>query len=697
MANFWTGFGQGFQGGFQSAYNRAAKRRDIKEAREQARADQREVMEAEAGAYDEINKELREKLAELKRQEEIDSITDPNDPRLSVLNNQVPMPTFEEGEPPELSMKDLIQKRITGKATQASLSGRIAELKKLQAAQKLREQQRADIKDQRDYESGVRQKGWNREDEIAERAAAAKTKEQTDQHLFKLAEITGETPERPPSDAYEAAAWVGRAKNDQNEATKKREQLVNFAPNVLKQFEDAGSAGQPMPELDYRYEDIIPAGLAEQAYNSARTLAKSTDRKTKLADAKKLADAEVQSAGDLVQFGLKPPTADNFLSPNGMTGYYAAKALASKKKEAYEAVQSVEGQKGLMGLPKLSLSHINNTSFEDLDHIINGHKTLAAQQQAAKELGQKAKEKMLPSFQGKPSNVQTSEYLSRLRENLAAETDPSKRKIIEQQIDDLAQNTSSSITLPDGTRIQSGSGKPSSSSQGGEGLSSKEEDTLNAAKLALNQANNLMDRFGAAGADNLTVMRRAENAIRNIALPSVGINNFEDPKMQDWRSQADALSAVAMSATHKMFGGGMMSQADVYLYQKAIPTTNTYSPVAYVSQFKAWQERLQGLVNYQEARQSGANLPEFMSDLTPEEAFSNAGKRAEGSKKVIISYDDVEFMAKNMPQYKYIDGNKRNPVTFEYVMQAVQDGKISKGDAEIWIESADIPYPKQGN
>jgi len=75
----------------------------------------------------------------------------------------------------------------------------------------------------------------------------------------------------------------------------------------------------------------------------------------------------------------------------------------------------------------------------------------------------------------------------------------------------------------------------------------------------------------------------------------------------------------------------------------------------------------------------------------------NAGKRAEGSKKVIISYDDVEFMAKNMPQYKYIDGNKRNPVTFEYVMQAVQDGKISKGDAEIWIESADIPYPKQGN
>ena len=151
MANFWTGFGQGFQGGFQSAYNRAAKRRDIKEAREQARADQREVMEAEAGAYDEINKELREKLAELKRQEEIDSITDPNDPRLSVLNNQVPMPTFEEGEPPELSMKDLIQKRITGKATQASLSGRIAELKKLQAAQKLREQQRADIEDQRDY------------------------------------------------------------------------------------------------------------------------------------------------------------------------------------------------------------------------------------------------------------------------------------------------------------------------------------------------------------------------------------------------------------------------------------------------------------------------------------------------------------------------------------------------------------------
>ena len=198
MANFWAGFGQGFQGGFQSAYNRAAKRRDIKEAREQARADQREVMEAEAGAYDEINKELREKLAELKRQEEIDSITDPNDPRLSVLNNQVPMPTFEEGEPPELSMRDLIQKRITGKATQASLSGRIAELKKLQAAQKLREQQRADIEDQRDYERGVRQEGYKREDKKSADALELKRQEKVNDYLFKLAEVTGETQEAQP-------------------------------------------------------------------------------------------------------------------------------------------------------------------------------------------------------------------------------------------------------------------------------------------------------------------------------------------------------------------------------------------------------------------------------------------------------------------------------------------------------------------
>ena len=465
MANFWAGFGQGFQGGFQSAYNRAAKRRDIKEAREQARADQREVMEAEAGAYDEINKELREKLAELKRQEEIDSITDPNDPRLSVLNNQVPMPTFEEGEPPELSMRDLIQKRITGKATQASLSGRIAELKKLQAAQKLREQQRADIEDERAYESSVRQEGYKREDKKSADALELKRQEKVNDYLFKLAEVTGETPEGPPLDALEAAAWFGRAKNDQNEATKKREQLVNFAPNVLKQFEDAGSAGQPMPELDYRYEDIIPAGLAEQAYNSARTLAKSTDRKTKLAGAKKLADAEVQDAGDLVQFGLKPPTADNFLSPNGMTGYYAAKALASKKKEAYEAVQSVEGQKGLMGLPKLSLSQINNTSFEDLDHIINGHKTLAAQQEAAKELGQKAKEKMLPSFQPEPQEGTSAQrFLMRQVQILNDPAASAEDKKLAEQMIELQGGTATTVYGEDGKPIVE-IGRPTSRSK----------------------------------------------------------------------------------------------------------------------------------------------------------------------------------------------------------------------------------------
>lgn len=585
MANFWAGFGQGFQGGFQSAYNRAAKRRDIKEAREQARADQREVMEAEAGAYDEINKELREKLAELKRQEEIDSITDPNDPRLSVLNNQVPMPTFEEGEPPELSMKDLIQKRITGKATQASLSERIAELKKLQAAQKLREQQRADIKDQRDYESGVRQKGWNREDEIAERAAAAaaaaKTKEQTDQYLFKLAEITGETPEGPPLDALEAAAWFGRAKNDQNEATKKREQLVNFAPNVLKQFEDAGSAGQPMPELDYRYEDIIPAGLAEQAYNSARTLAKSTDRKTKLADAKKLADAEVQSAGDLVQFGLKPPTADNFLSPNGMTGYYAAKALASKKKEAYEAVQSVEGQKGLMGLPKLSLSHINNTSFEDLDHIINGHKTLAAQQQAAKELGQKAKEKMLPSFQPEPQEGTTAQRF--LMSQVKILNDPAAsaedKKLAEQMIE-LQGGTATTVYGEDGKPIVQ-IGRPTSRSK---------EDKPEPAELetALMDLNRLARDFDDEK-PSIGWIATFKSAIGDSFLPQFGIDSMSDPQRIKYRQGVKEFEVNYVRALNAP--DSRLSDTDRKVLAPLAPGVND-SPVEFVYKIEAIQEKI---------------------------------------------------------------------------------------------------------
>ena len=581
MANFWAGFGQGFQGGFQSAYDRAARRRDIKEAREQARADQREVMEAEAGAYDEINKELREKLAELKRQEEIDSITDPNDPRLSVLNNQVPMPTFEEGEPPELSMKDLIQKRITEKATQASLSGRISELKKLQAAQKLREQQRADIEDERAYESSVRQEGYKREDKKSADALELKRQEKVNDYLFKLAEVTGETPEGPPLDALEAAAWFGRAKNDQNEATKKREQLVNFAPNVLKQFEDAGSAGQPMPELDYRYEDIIPAGLAEQAYNSARTLAKSTDRKTKLAGAKKLADAEVQDAGDLVQFGLKPPTADNFLSPNGMTGYYAAKALASKKKEAYEAVQSVEGQTGLMGLPKLSLDQINNTSFEDLDHIINGHKTLAAQQQAAKELGQKAKEKMLPSFQPEPQEGTTAQrFLMSQVKILNDPTASAEDKKLAEQMIELQGGTATTVYGEDGKPIVQ-IGRPTSRSK----EDKPEPAALETALMDLNRlARDYDDKKPSIG-----WIATVKSGIGDSFLPQFGINSMSDPQRVKYRQAVQEFQVNYVKALNAP--DSRLSDTDRKMLAPLAPGVND-SPVMFANKVEAIQEKI---------------------------------------------------------------------------------------------------------
>ena len=581
MANFWAGFGQGFQGGFQSAYNRAAKRRDIKEAREQARADQREVMEAEAGAYDEINKELREKLAELKRQEEIDSITDPNDPRLSVLNNQVPMPVFEEGEPPELPMKDLIQKRITGKATQASLSGRIAELKKLQAAQKLREQQRADIEDQRDYERGVRQEGYDREDEKSADARELKRQEKVNDYLFKLAEVTGETPEGPPLDALEAAAWFGRAKNNQNEATKKREQLVNFAPNVLKQFEDAGAAGQPMPELDYRYEDIIPAGLAEQAYNSARTLAKSTDRKTKLAGAKKLADAEVQDAGDLVQFGLKPPTADNFLSPNGMTAYYAAKALASKKKEAYEAVQSVEGQTGLMGLPKLSLDQINNTSFEDLDHIINGHKTLAAQQQADKELGQKAKEKMLPSFQPEPQEGTTAQrFLMRQVQILNDPAASAEDKKLAEQMIELQGGTATTVYGEDGKPIVE-IGRPSSRSK----EDKPEPAALETALMDLNRlARDYDDKKPSIG-----WIATVKSGIGDNLLSQFGIDKFSNAERIKYRQAVQEFQVNYVKALNAP--DSRLSDNDRKMLAPLAPGVND-SPAMFINKIEQIQEKI---------------------------------------------------------------------------------------------------------
>ena len=461
------------------------------------------------------------------------------------------------------------------------MSGRIAELKKLQAAQKLREQQRADIEDERDYERGVRQEGYAREDKKSADALELKRQEKVNDYLFKLAEVTGETPEGPPLDALEAAAWFGRAKNNQNEATKKREQLVNFAPNVLKQFEDAGAAGQPMPELDYRYEDIIPAGLAEQAYNSARTLAKSTDRKTKLADAKKLADAEVQSAGDLVQFGLKPPTADNFLSPNGMTAYYAAKALASKKKEAYEAVQSVEGQTGLMGLPKLSLDQINNTSFEDLDHIINGHKTLAAQQQADKELGQKAKEKMLPSFQPEPQEGTTAQrFLMRQVQILNDPAASAEDKKLAEQMIELQGGTATTVYGEDGKPIVE-IGRPSSRSK----EDKPEPAALETALMDLNRlARDYDDKKPSIG-----WIATVKSGIGDNLLSQFGIDKFSNAERIKYRQAVQEFQVNYVKALNAP--DSRLSDNDRKMLAPLAPGVND-SPAMFINKIEQIQEKI---------------------------------------------------------------------------------------------------------
>tara|TARA_R100001530_G_scaffold5520_2_gene6837 strand:- start:3934 stop:5349 length:1416 start_codon:yes stop_codon:yes gene_type:complete len=231
-----------------------------------------------------------------------------------------------------------------------------------------------------------------------------------------------------------------------------------------------------------------------------------------------------------------------------------------------------------------------------------------------------------------------------------------------------------------------GKGSGSSPSSGKGGLSTKQKEALDASEIALAEAQSLLDEFGEDASKNLNIWNRATHKIKNIALPAAGIDNWADPKMASYRARAEKLSGQALAAMHKMHGGGMMSAADVVLYGKGIPNTDTYSPVAYNAKFKAWQQSMEGLVNYYKAKETMADLPAYISDLNPELAFKIAGQKDPKTNKTILDKNTLKFLMGNSPNFK---------ISYDEVMDLVKNKNITFDQGADWIEAQKIDVPNR--
>ena len=129
-----------------------------------------------------------------------------------------------------------------------------------------------------------------------------------------------------------------------------------------------------------------------------------------------------------------------------------------------------------------------------------------------------------------------------------------------------------------------------------------------------------------------------------------------------------------------------MSAADVVLYGKGIPNTDTYSPVAYNAKFKAWQQSMEGLVNYYKAKETMADLPAHISDLNPELAFKIAGQKDPKTNKTILDNNTLKFLMGNSPNFK---------TTYDEVMDLVKNKNITFDQGLDWIEALKMDVPNR--
>ena len=287
------------------------------------------------------------------------------------------------------------------------------------------------------------------------------------------------------------------------------------------------------------------------------------------------------------------------------------------------------------------------------------------------------------------ARIAQHEYLQNLRNKYNEETDPAKKAKLGQEIEDFTADKWDMVTLPDGTTLSKTRSSKKGGSTGtgsGSGLSSKQKEALDASEIALAEAASLLQDFGSDASKNLNIWNRAAHKIKNIALPAAGVDSWADPEMASYRARAEKLSGQALAAMHKMHGGGMMSAADVVLYGKGIPNTDTYSPVAYNAKFKAWQQSMEGLVNYYRAKETMADLPAHLSDLDPELAFKIAGQKDPKTNQIILDNNTLKFLMGNSPSFK---------ATYEEVMSLVRNKGITFDQGLDWIEALKIDVPNR--
>ena len=227
----------------------------------------------------------------------------------------------------------------------------------------------------------------------------------------------------------------------------------------------------------------------------------------------------------------------------------------------------------------------------------------------------------------------------------------------------------------------------------GPALTQKQQEALDLSLQTIVQADSFMAEFGEDAAQNLTVLKRFEHGVKNIGLPALGINNWADPRMAEWRAAAERLSKQAMSAMHKSMGGGMMSVADVEMYKKAIPDADTMSPVVYSAKFKRWRDDLASAIKYLDTKSRIADMPDSMMEMSPFEVQRLLVEKDPKTKNPILDWRLMHLLSENSPNFKYKDGDPFDPWTFEDIKRLKDAGTITRPFAARWIEFGKIKIP----
>jgi len=460
----------------------------------------------------------------------------------------------------------------------------------------------------------------------------------------------------------------------EREAEKKRTEQEGILESFTPKAKEAALGGrtlftgqQPLPATSWKGQELGPDVLKGLPLDDVGQIGKYDALSQAQMQGAVLAGQRVEKEEIVEKAAEKAAERDRKANLNPR---WAKPELSTE--DAIDQIMQMQGQLG-QRVPTQSRQAVVEMGRDRIMRLWGGLK-----QQVA-ELGEEKR----------PVDIVKHEYLQDLREQLSKEKDPNKKTKIEQEIEDFTRDIWDKITLPDGSvlsRTRGSKGGGSGGTGSGSGLSTKQKEALDASEIALTEAGSILSEFGEDASKNLNIWNRATHKIKNIALPAVGVDTWADPKMASYRARVEKLSGQALAAMHKMHGGGMMSAADVVLYGKGIPNTDTYSPVAYNAKFKAWQQSMEGLVNYYKAKETMADLPAYISDLNPELAFKITGQKDPKTNKTILDNNTLKFLMGNSPNFK---------TTYDEVMDLVKNKNITFDQGLDWIEALKIDVPNR--